>query len=299
MRSLHRATAGGGFGVLAMAAVAGSVAFACTPGGIVQSNGSTTLNALQGDMVPVEAKRFADHTTGNHAYGPVRFTWNSKDGAQLASLSAPTSSEQSTTTRGVTFSVWAANITIPADAALGQNFIVASQTKANGDLYLTGSMQVYVQARAVVDPSSPQGPAVTPAVVNAQPVFAAPGQVPSNPSNGPVAQATNPAVAPAVAATPTAPGSPVANPTPTPASAAQPAASVADSATPVPAPTANELWSGLSTPSAALLDAPASASTGSGLPAGAALLAMGVVALAGTATVTGRRRLAIAKATRS
>ena len=320
MKALHRAVVGGGFGVLAMAGVAGSGAFACTAQApITGAGGVTTVVATAGATVTVEAKGFAIDAPGNNVqyagYGKPVFTWNAIDGPVLAVAAEPT--WVTTVSGGVntTRPVWILDVQVPADVLPRElpYGIVGSQTNAHGALYVTGNLPVFITGPAT---AAPVAPVVAPVVAKPQ---TGPSTTPNGaPSSTPTPQATataptgapasaRPAQPNATAAvqvptaspSPAAPSSAVGVPRAT-ASGAQTPGGPVDPTKPAPVPPSQELWSGLngSTSALALLDAPAPATSGSGFPAGAVLLGTGLLALAGTAALAGRRRLAIARAVR-
>lgn len=319
MRSVHRVVVGGGFGLLAMAGVASSVAFACTSQARLtipspdstQIPNATEAMARPGETITVESRGFVE-AKGNHVgYGPAVFTWNGLDGMVLGTASGPIEVVLSS---GSTATTWRTQITIPSVATPSTDpyLIMGSQKKADGSYYVTGSLPVYVLGeipqqpkpnQPVVPPVTPSDPAVT-----AEPTVTPPvaGEVAAPAQPAPALQTGGPASSPAAVRQPSAPvtdavvpaSRPVAGPT-APAAGRAPAAA-ADPTKPLPIPAPNEIWSGIDSgvSATALLDAPVPTSSGGGVPAGAVLLGLGVVALAGTAAVAGRRRLALARAVR-
>ena len=279
--------------MLAAGGLAASVAYACTPGGTV----SVTTNTLTpGATVRVEASGFARDAANLEAakrHSPVRLTWNAVNGVLLGEMPAPT---EVTLATGSTRLVWAMDVTIPASATPSDDFyaIVGSQTKASGDLYLTGSVQVWVvpprsgssDPNPGTTPMTPSPASITPTPAGGVAVKApAPGAATIAPPTGPAVPA---AAAAARAADPTAPT----------LRAPAPAAPVelVDPTKPIPVPEADDIWSGLGASGPGLLDTPVTAPQRGAAP-GAILLGMGVLGLAGAAVVAHQTRRATARAT--
>ncbi len=318
MKTLHRVVVGGGFGVLAMAGVASSVAFACTSQARLSGGGGApSIQAPPGATVTIEGRGFV--TPGGEAahvgYGNPVFTWNGANGPVMGTLTEPTPVMQPS---GTIANIWTINVQIPADAtpSVDPYYVIGTQTNASGATYVQGVIPVYVTGTIpVVAPPAPQQqpnvtpPAATPGVPTPQ---ATPQATPTAPTAAPAAAArpvaqpaTNAAAVQGPTASPSsaAPSSVMAAPRATgvPSAPAAASAGPVDPTRPMAVPAAEELWSGLaaSSSASALLDAPAPATSGSGFPAGAVLLGMGLLALAGTAALAGKRSLVLAKAVRS
>lgn len=302
MRSLHRAVVGSGFGILAVAGVAGSVAFACTPQARLTANGGTSILTTPGSTVELRGTSF------NRDEGPVTFAWNSDAGQVLGSathVNVPALNGASGTSEA-----WITNVVIPADAvAGGQYFIVAFQTRPDGTERLNQSVMVSIpRAAESIAPSAepPVSPTLAPtpapatgstATPTVAPVLApAAPPVAASPVAAVVAAAQSVAVPVAKAATPVTPA--VATPSTPAVSAATSVENAAELRQPIAIPAPADIWSGLdrSTSATALLDAPVSTSSENQVPVGAILLGLGTLALAGTAVVATQQRRVLAKA---
>ena len=296
MNPACRSVVGGTFGVLATATVAASAAFACHPASSVE------LSYAQGPpgmTIWVEANGFDPGRA-------VEVRWDVEAGSLLGSQVAGEAS-QATGRAQVRMAV-----EIPSAAAVRAEpyNIVAVQPGADG------TRSRAVKRFTVTDPPAAPVPPPEPTIrSDATRVPAAPVDRTAPVLPGTRASAAPVNAAPAVAVPSSAPladrtaGSDPASPTPSGAAAGAPSAGLAAApsapgltgvapvagATALPtAPAADALWSAVdSSRSPGLLDAPITTSQG-GAPAGAALLAAGVVALAGVALVAARRRLAVA-----
>ena len=278
--------------MLAAGGLAASAAYACTPGGTVSVTSNTVV---PGSTVRVEAYGFARDAANLEAtkrHSPVRLTWNAVNGVPLGEMPAPT---EVTLVTGSTRLIWAMDVTIPAGATPSDDFyaIVGSQTKASGDLYLTGSVQVWVVP--------PRSGSSDPDPGRTSPMTPSPASITPTPAGG--VAVTTPAPEAATTAPPAGPalrdaavrGADPAAPTLKAPAPAVPVEFV-DPTKPIPVPAANDIWSGLGASGPGLLDSPVSAPERGAAP-GAILLGMGVLGLAGAAVVAHKTRRVTAKAT--
>lgn len=314
MRSMQKAAVGGGFALLAMAGVASSVAFACTAEPRVTVNGTDMAKVPAGAAVFVEARGFSSiPVAGTDTAPPVNITWNGVGGLVLGTVTTPSMGMSGTSAANV----WAMHVAIPKNATPSVDapyYIHASQVR-DGKSY-SNVARIYVEKPASTP--APAGPPAGRAASTGQAATSTAGAQAPAESNTPsatgsttagagaVAPSNAPAVQPVAASnkapiTATGGGStgPVSGATP---DAAFPLAGVTravDPSKPVPTPPASDMWTGLDKPESgmSLLDSPTPATPTSGFPAGAALLGMGVLALAGAAAMAGQQRLV--KVTRS
>ena len=255
----------------------------------------TTNTLAPGATVRVEAYGFARDAANLEAakrHSPVRLSWNAVNGVLLGEMPSPT---EVTLATGSTRLVWTMDVTIPASATPSDDFyaIVGSQTKASGDLYLTGSVQVWVVP--------PRSGSSDPDPGRTSPMTPSPASITPTPAGGVAVKAPAPE-----AATTAPPAGPAlrdaaargADPTAPTLRAPAPAAPVeiVDPTKPIPVPEANDIWSGLGASGPGLLDTPATAPQRGAAP-GAILLGMGVLGLAGAAVVAHQPRRVTARAT--
>jgi hypothetical protein len=316
MKHVHRTAIGAGFGILVVAGVASSGAFACTrEAKLAFADGTAQTMAKPSQMATVKSTSFS--RPGEGGYGPIHFEWMAFDEtvlARLGTISGPSPAlpdgvaghsfvtEGTTNTATLTFAVPSSARTLPT----GHNYWVrASQMSPLRDIPFAGTVQVFISlgyegtaATAGGAGGATGSTAVSPtgstqtATVGAESaaatssVVAAPGRQVAAPAadSTPAAPQVATATAAGVPGTPTV--SPVASVDPAPQA--------------VPEPKELQLWSGLKSSASptSLLDGAPSTPATSSTPAGVILLSMGVLALAGTGAALGQRRLAVAKARR-
>lgn len=275
--------------------IAGSAAWACTPSADLSLVGASS--ALPGETVTVEATEFNA--------GPVEIRWDTATGAVLAAKDGP----------GFTLTV-----VVPADATAGVHYLVGAQEGSRNPAAPFSVRAVQAAPApaptplAAADPSPADDPspqlAVSPAAAAPSPSAAtgdvAPGaaQAPATRQPAATAQTTRPAdTARTTTATATAPRTTAATSAGHPTPGGSPAAPAADvspappGATPSARSVSGDVWSGfaaggratdgpsLATPSGAHRGSPSS------VPAlGAALLAFGLMGLAGGFALIGVQR---------
>lgn len=316
---LRRTAATGVLGVLGGAAVLAAPAFACSdnaaitvaraPADGTERDPAASPAGGPGSDVTVTGRQFLDPETGAP---PVEIRWASDTGPVLVSVAGPS---------------FATRVTVPASAAPGFYYVVAVQRNKSSELAWKRVATFEVTAPAVPDqpPVVPGSAGPGPAPATPGPAPATPGPAPATPGQAPATPAPAPSkagalpLAPARSVAPLVPAAsigrsgaaapaagvtgpaPVASPAP-PLGGSVPSAGAGATPTGVsdqaPIPATNDLWSGLAPGGApSLLDPAASsgAGHGAGLPVGAGLLGVGLAALAGTAALTAKRRLALAR----
>lgn len=321
MKQHHRTAIGAGFGLLAVAGVAASGAFACTKSGSLTNGTNVASTAKPGESVTVTSTAFP--TPGVGVNGAITFNWvvlahstgTITTLGHLATISGPTTEPQTqssgavvsyaadTSTLSVTFKVPDDARPLPTDQAY---FVQATQL--GGPHPLNAALKVIVPGTYIPDLGSREA-GEQPVVVDGGKADFKAADVGENRSNVPsvagalpneaIAAAERKAAPPVEQSGPSAPqiaelggapgvptASPVGNDDPTQPLMAEPREA--------------QLWTGLKTSVAptSLLDGPQSAPSSSSSPAGVILLSMGVLALAGTGATVGQRRLALVKAAR-
>lgn len=295
MRALNKKVVTGAFSGLAIAAAAGSAAYACTAQPAIDlTDGLGTSRGANNTVRPNEVLTVNLSTMENGL--PIEVFWND-----------PALAKQVSVAKGVG-PAFKASFKIPGDARVTSDpfHLVAVQTDAAGKVVSRPMQQVFV------DPSAPRtatgtttptgGGAATPQNGTPPAPQAGTAAPTSGGSTAPSASRASGArtAAPAAAAV-AAPAAQAAV-----AAAEQQQQAVAGPAAPVPAlpaestalsglPTPSDLWSGLAaTTSPSLLDATAPAAPSRGIPAGGILLlGVGALAMAGAAIEASRRRVAV------
>lgn len=313
MRQGHRVASGGAFGLLLVAGIAVSGAFACTRDARMTTSQGIDATAAPGQQVTVTSTSFASPAER----GPITFQWLAHNGQVLSTLATITSASAIETAPGATASyvtetnTTTLTFTVPASATTQpphESYWVRGLQRHphNGGEY-NAAVRVFIPEGYGGTTTRGGGAATDQTGVVAAPAKASITETRNATAGGDGAASVGHVVAapeqklappvsdlrpsaPQVAAVRTAPGAPAV----TPAGTDVPTEPV------IAEPRELQLWSGLrsSASPSTLLDGPQAAAPSGGSPAGVILLSMGVFALGGTGALAGWRRLAVVKAGR-